>query len=395
MVSLFPKTKTAHAMKTLRPIAAAIVILTMAFVAHSATAAGKSASERFFKDAQKSGLVLSSASSLAFGPEGLLLVAEPRTAAIVAIDTGDTGPVKRLAKRVENVSALIAATLSAPVASVQIADMAVNPASGKVYFSITHGADKRSAIIVIDADGKAAAFDTAKLAHVRVPLPAKESGSIRNISDLAFAGDRVLVTGQSNEEFSSKIFTLPLPLGHQQSGKVIGAETFHVAHGKWETKAPITSFFPLEEGGKHYVVGAFACTPIAKFPVDEIATGQNVRGTSVVELGGGNRPLDLFTYQRDGKRWVVVNTLRFQKNLFGPSKYWGVRVSLDYVLRSDAAQVNEKAARRNTATKSGPEGIEILDVLFGAVQVDKLSDSEMVVLRENGDRLDLELAALP
>ncbi len=44
---------------------------------------------------------------------------------------------------------------------------------------------------------------------------------------------------------------------------------------------------------------------------------------------------------------------------------------------------------------SGPVGIEILDVLFGAVQVDKLSDSEMVVLRENGDRLDLELAALP
>ena len=379
-------------MKTLRPLA---VALAMVLVANAASAAGKSASERFLKDAQKSGLALGSASSLAFGPDGLLLVAEPRTGSIAAIDTGDTGPLKRLAKRVDNVSALVATTLKAEAASVQIVDMAVNPASGRVYFSITHGAAKSAAIIVIDAEGKASVLDTAKLAHVRVPLPAKEAGSIRNISDLAFAGDRVLVTGQSNEEFSSKIFTLPLPLAHQQSGKVIGAETFHIAHGKWETKAPIQSFFPLEEGGKHYVVGAFACTPIAKFPVDEIATGQNVRGTSVVELGGGNRPLDLFTYQRDGKRWVVVNTLRFQKNLFGPSKYWGVRVSLDYVLRSDAAQVNEKAARRNTATKSGPEGIEILDVLFGAVQVDKLSDSEMVVLRENGDRLDLELAALP
>lgn len=380
-------------MKTLRSITIALLALTL--VAHNAHAAGKSAAEQFFKEAQKSGLVLGSASSLAFGPDGLLLVAEPRTASILAIDTGDTGPLKRLANRVNNVPALVAATLNTPVASVQIVDMAVNPASGKVYFSIVHGTAKSAAIVVIDAEGKASAFDTAKLAHVRVPLPAKETGSIRNISDLAFAGDRVLVTGQSNEEFSSKIFTLPLPLAHQQSGKVISAETFHIAHGKWETKAPIQSFFPLVEGGKHYVVGAFACTPIAKFPVDEIATGQNVRGTSVVELGSGNRPIDLFTYQRDGKRWVVANTLRFQKNLFGPSKYWGVRVSLDYVLRSDAAQVNEKAARRNTATKSGPDGIEILDALFGAVQVDKLSDTEMVVLRENGDRLDLELAALP
>ena len=379
-------------MKTLRPLA---VALAMVLVVNAAFAAGKSASERFFKEAQKSGLVLGSASSLAFGPDGLLLVAEPRTGSIAAIDTGDTGPLKRLAKRVDNVSALVAATLKADAASVQIVDMAVNPASGRVYFSITHGAAKSAAIIVINPEGKASVLDTAQLAHVRVPLPAKQTGSIRNISDLAFAGDRVLVTGQSNEEFSSKIFTLPLPLTHQQSGKVIGAETFHIAHGKWETKAPIQSFFPLEEGGKHYVVGAFACTPIAKFPVDEIATGQNVRGTSVVELGGGNRPLDLFTYQRDGKRWVVANTLRFQKNLFGPSKYWGVRVSLDYVLRSDAAQINEKAARRNTATKSGPEGIEILDALFGAVQVDKLSDTEMVVLRENGDRLDLAVAPLP
>jgi hypothetical protein len=380
-------------MRSLCLPAAALFALTL--ITHSVCAAGKSAAEQFLKEAQKSGLALGSAGPIAFGPAGLLLVGEPRSAAIVAMDTGDTGPMKRLAKRVDNVPALVAAALGAPVASVQLVDMAVNTASGKVYFSVTHGAAKAAAIVVIDAEGKASLLDTTKLAHVRVPLPAKEAGSIRNISDLAFAGDRLLVTGQSNEEFSSKIFTLPLPLAHQQSGKVISAETYHVAHGKWETKAPIQSFFPLEEGGKHYVVGAFACTPIAKFPVDEIASGQHVRGTSVVELGSGNRPLDLFTYQRDGKRWVVANTLRFQKNLFGPSKYWGVRVSLDYVLRSDAAQTNEKAARRNTATKTGPDGIEILDALFGAVQVDKLSDSEMVVLRENGDRLDLELAVLP
>ena len=41
---------------------------------------------------QKGGLQIKSLSSLSFGPEGLLLVAEPATASVVAIQTGDVGP---------------------------------------------------------------------------------------------------------------------------------------------------------------------------------------------------------------------------------------------------------------------------------------------------------------
>ena len=42
-----------------------------------------------------------------------------------------------------------------------------------------------------------------------------------------------------------------------------------------------------------------------------------------------------------------------------------------------------------------PPGIEIVDALFGAVQVDKLSDTEAIVLRDNEGTLSLEVAALP
>jgi hypothetical protein len=369
-------------------------LLGSAICAHAAINA-QSPIEALLKNPAKGDPALKSIGALSFGPRGVLLIAEPGTPAIVAVDTGDTSAPAKLAQPVEDIAALLATALKTTADQIQIADMAVNPASGKVYFSVRGNAAKTVAIVTVDPAGKAAFLDLATRSHVRVTLPPAEAGPIRNISDLAFAADRVLVTGQSNEEFSSKIFSIPLPLDAGATGHIFSAETFHVAHGRWETKAPIQSFIPYEDGGKLCVVGAFACTPIAKFPIGDLTAGAKVRGTSVVELGSGNRPLDLFAYSKGGKSWLVTNTQRFKQPFFGPSRYWGVRVSAEYLDRSAPEQINEKAARRNVSLTSGPEGIEIFEALAGAVQIDKLDDSTMVVLRENGDKLQLETAALP
>lgn len=347
------------------------------------------------KDAATGDPKLRSVGAMSFGPGGLLLVTEPRHAAIVAIETGDTGPVQKLKQKVSDVNALLAARLGAPEGGVTIADMAVNPASGKIYLSVTRKPDGASLIVVVNADGQAAPLDYAKARHARVSLPAADTARVGNVSDVAFAGDRVLAAGSSNEEFSSKIFTLSLPLAHGGSAVPVSAETYHVAHGKWETKAPITSFVPMEENGKHYVVGSFACTPIAKFELDDLKPHAQVKGTSVVELGSGNRPLDMFTYEKDGKQWLVTHTQRFHQNLFGPSKYWGARVAMSHIQVRDEAKINQKAVRRDVKQPKGPEGIEIVDSLFGAVHVDKLSNTEVVVLREQGAALTLEIAPLP
>lgn len=357
--------------------------------------AANSAAAKHFKNPQTSGLKLSSIGALNFGPDGLLLIAEPRAAAIIAVDTGDTGPLRKLAKPLEKVDELLGARLGVPAKNVKIIDMAVNPASGRIYFALLRQPGNTPVILTVGPDGAIDPLKLDELSHVQVPFPQKDGVKIGNISDVAFAKDRILAAGQSNEEFSSKIFVFPLPLTHQQSGQVFSAETYHVSHRKWETRAPIRSFIPLEDGGKHYVVGAFACTPIAKFPLDDIQSGANIQGTSVVELGSGNRPLDMFTYESGGKKWVVTNTQRFHANLFGPSKYWGLRLTVDFLTENDASKINEKAARRNVKEKSGPAGMEIVDGLFGAVEVDKLSDRDMVVLRENGEHFNLEVAPLP
>jgi len=331
---------------------------------------------------------------MSFAPNGVLLIADIGSGAVVAIETDDTGPVKKLKSRVNDVDKKIATALGVSTADLSIADMAVNPESGMIYVSAIRKTDNTSAIITFDANGKLTILDLTAIRFVRVPLPVGEGSQIRNISGVEYTDGRVLAAGQSNEEFSSKIFSLPLPLTHGKSGDAFSTETYHVAHGKWETRAPIQSFIPYREGGEDYVVGSFACTPIAKFKVTDIAKDSKIKGTSVVELGSGNRPIDMFTYEKDGKQWLITNTDRFhhEKRPLGPSQYWGVRVDMSYLT---ASKVNADAARRDVSKQTGPAGIEVVEALFYVRHVAKLNNREMVVLRDNKGAMDLEVKELP
>lgn len=349
------------------------------------------------QDPVPSGLELKSIGPIAFAPGGTLLIGESATGSIVAIETGDTGPFQKLAAPVVDTVGSIADLLQTSADAIAISDLAVNPESGRACLAVTDKQSKAAHLVTVAADGTLALLDHTALPYVRVPLPPSPSGGLlRNLSGVAHAGDRILATGQCNEEFSSKIYSIPLPLSASSSGAIYSAETYHVAHGRWETKAPITTFIPYEDNGVPCVVGAFACTPIAKFPLANLASGAAVRGVSVVELGSGNRPLDVFTYAKDGQRWFVTHTQRFKDNLFGPSKFWGVRIHARHLDAAAPEHVNENAVRRNVKEKAGPEGIEILDDLFGAVQVAKVDDDTMAVLREtDSGQLRLELCALP
>jgi hypothetical protein len=277
--------------------------------------------------------------------------------------------------------------------------MAVNPASGKIYFSLTRTEDRQAVLVRINADGKVEALALDKMEYVRMTLPSSDSAKLRNVTDLAFVEDQIVVAGQSSEEFANKVFVFPAPFENGATARFYSAETYHIAHRRWETKAPIQSFVPYEEDGKHYIVGAFACTPIAKFPLEGFEDGAKLKGTSVVELGSGNRPRDLFIYEKAGEKWLVANTQRFKDNSFGPSKYWGARVDLSYLSASKPDEINENAPRRNVNEPSGrkAKGIEVVDELFGAVLVSQLANDIVVVLRETPDakRHDLEMARMP
>ena len=370
----------------------AIVMKSLLLTVFLVTSLGASAA--LIESPQKGGLQIKSISSLSFGPDGVLLVAEPATASVVALQTGDVGPAKAaLEKTVPDVGAAIAGGLGAKKEDITVKDLAVNPASGRIYLAVQRRPDNAVMIVTVDAAGQVAPLNLESLPWVRITLPGGTTSKVTNITDVAFDGTRVFATGTCNEEFASRIFTIPVPLKNGATASVFSAETYHVAHRKWETKAPIQSFIPYQSKAGTFVVGAFACTPVAKFRVDDLQSGAQVKGVSMVELGSGNRPLDLFSYEdKSGKEWLVVHTQRFKQNAFGPSKMWGARISMDYL---DAAETNEKAVRRNEKENKGPEGIEIVDAFFGAVQVDKFSNTEAIVLRDVEGTLSLELAALP
>jgi hypothetical protein len=375
-----------------------IHILIGAVLFSSSAMAGEASS--LFKNPESGGLELKSVGKISFGPDGMLLISDPKSASVVAVDTKDAGPIKKLSRRVDNVEEALAQAAGSE--GVLIVDMAVNPASGKIYFSANCRPGNAPAILALEADGSIRSVDLSGCKYVRMNLPTAENAQLRNVTDLAWGGESVIVAGQSSEEFANKIYQIPSPLEHGNNARYASAETYHVAHRRWETKAPIQSFIPWEEDGDLYVVGAFACTPIAKFPISDIESGTKIKGTSVVELGSGNRPRDMFTYKKDGEEWLVTNTQRFKQNLFGPSKYWAARVKLEYLDADSPDDTNENAARRNVDKTSGSEaeGMEVVEELFGAVILSQRDNAEVVVLREtdpeNADAPHaVELVTLP
>ena len=377
---------------TLSVVALVLSIGVLAITGSAAPA--KKGADRLLKNVQTKGLKFRQIGRMSFATDGVLLVADRGNGSVVAIDTGDTGSATPLKKRIDNIDTLIAGALGTKATGVQIVDMVVNRINGRIYLSVIRKQDGISALLTIDGSGKVAAVNLAKARHVRITLPGDGKAKVSNVTGVKLAGSRVLAAGQSGREFASKIYSIPLPLEHGNSAAVYSTETFHVAHGRWETRAPIQSFIPVKEKGKTYIVGSFNCTPIAKFPVDGLENGAKIKGTSVVELGSGNRPVDMFIYKKGGKDWLVTNTDRFhhKRRPIGPSQYWGCRVDMKYL---GAKETNEKAARRTVKKKKGPEGMEVIAVLFGVKHIDQFANDKVVVLRDTKGKLSLEPAVLP
>src|SRR5579863_279059 len=83
---------------------------------------------------------LKSAGPLAFGPDGILFVGDTKAATLFAIDTGDRAKDAATgAFKVEGINAKIAALLGTKPDQVMVNDLAINPASGRAYLSVSRG----------------------------------------------------------------------------------------------------------------------------------------------------------------------------------------------------------------------------------------------------------------
>jgi hypothetical protein len=358
--------------------------------------AGWAASAAGAAEVQTGNPQVKSIEAITFGPEGLLLIGDGRGAQVIAVQTGDTTPTKWLpATKIDDLRGQLAGRLGTDAKGIDVVKMAVNPASQVAYFAVRKLAGKEDLLLTVDGAGKVREFALDKVKFTRYTLPPGEKSPITKITDLTYADGRILVAAQANETFASKIIVID-PEANKDAASFISTETYHVAHNRWETNAPIRTVIPYEENGKKYLVGAFTCTPIVKYSLENLSAGGRVKGTSVIELGNGNTPLNMFVYEKDGKKYILMNHFRMfhKQNPVGPSPYWTAKV--DYEILLEAQKINENALRRTKgkASVSDTERAQIATDFHGVIHMARLGNDRVLAVRTD-DQKNLSLGVLP
>lgn len=331
--------------------------------------------------------------SIAFGPKGLLLIGGG--AQVVAVETGDTTPSTWSRAEIANIDQLLAGKLGLPAKDIEVRKLAVNPASSKAYVALQLLQTKASVILTVDGAGKVAEFPLDNVKYTSYTL-ATPRGSVTKVTDVAWADGKIIAATQATDKFASRVFTIN-PTAKDGSPKQISTKTFHTGHNRWETQAPLRALMPYLENGKSSVVGTFTCTPIVRYDLEDAKDDEQITGRSVVELGHGNTPLDMFTYERDGKKYILICVRRNDKKpAFGfPSAYWVARVDAD--LLKETTNINEKAPWRIDVPNKAKAGDRVLVAkeFFGAQQMDRLDAMRALAIVQAKDGLSLRALQLP
>jgi hypothetical protein len=323
---------------------------------------------------------LKSAGALAFGPEGILFIGDTQGAAVFAVATGDQHlrtPAKATLK-VDGIDEKIASMLGTDTKGIRINDLAVNPASGNAYLSVTRGSGPDAAPVVmrVERSGQIAEFPLKDVPFAKAVLP-NPSGKSRaqSITKLAFVKDRVIVAGLSNEEWASTLRSIPFPFTAADKGTSV--QIYHGSHGRFETNAPVRTFVPYDVNGEPYILAAYTCTPLVKIPLADLRPGERVKGTTIAELGNRNNPLDMIVYQKDGKDYILLAN----------SSRGVMKITTDNIDKvSGITQPIKSTAGLTYDTLASLKGVE---------QLDKLDNNHALLLVRTPTGLNLDTIALP
>jgi hypothetical protein len=258
---------------------------------------------------------LTSIGPLAFGADGVLFAADKQAATIYALNLGTqaSGAATGTAD-VAGISSKLAAMLGTAPAEISITDLAVHPKSGNSFLAVMRGQAANAQPALVRVDGKGAltvvSMDTVTYTSVGMPNPAAESttgrgGRAQSITDMALSNGRLFLSGLSNEEFASKLWSVAYPFANADRGTSV--EIYHGNHGQLETRSPVMTFLPYAVNGQPHLIAGYTCTPLVRFPVSSLKPGDKVVGTTIAEFGAGNQPLDMIAYQKDGKAFLLMS----------------------------------------------------------------------------------------
>jgi hypothetical protein len=354
----------------------ALAAYTPTFAPQAATAAG--------------GPQLESLGPMSFGSNGILFAADSLGGKIYALDLGAQaqGGAAGTAN-VEGITQKIAAMLGTEAAQVTVTDLQVDPRTRNSYLSVMRGQGPaaKPVLVRVDGAGKLTLVNMESVPFTSVDLPnlpassaAEGRGNQRAqaITQVKFANGRVWASGVSNEEFASKLWSVAYPFTKADSGTSL--EIYHDNHQRLETRAPMYAFMPYTVGGQPYIIGAYTCTPLVKFPVADLKpnSGSKYRGQTIGEFGAGNRPIDMILYQKNGKDFMLMaNTSRGVMKI--PTDTFAGATPLTMPSNQETAGVP----------------FEKVTSMQNVAQLDKLDATHSVVLTGTGATLNLQTVDLP
>ena len=221
----------------------------------------------------------SSIGPLTFAPDGTLYAADPQAATIFALDLGASasGGAPGTAS-VAGIDQKIAAMLGTDAKEIAITDLAVHPKTHNSFVAVMRGqgASAKPALLRIDGAGKVdlVAAESLKSTSVTLPNPPRRrtppdaTTAASRSPSWRIPNGRVWVAGLSNEEFASKLWSVAYPFTKADTGTSV--EIYHGNHQALETRSPVYAFVPYTIDNQPYIIGAYLCTPLVKFPVSAL-----------------------------------------------------------------------------------------------------------------------------
>ena len=329
-----------------------------------------------------------SLSVMTFGPEGILFIGDAKGGKVFALDLND---------RVQNtttegfgmadVEGKLASLLGTDAKGVIIHDLAVNPISQNLYLTVSRSDANQlgfwktpnditnaNILLRISPDGKITEVDLSNINHNKANIPSviaegkgtnyrKSDNRTDAITDIAYDDGKLYVTGLSNEEFASALRVLDFPFGKKSAYSTI--EVYHVAHGTYETEAPMRTLLPYELNGKKYILGAYTCTPFVSIPIEDLTAKKHRKTKTLGEFGFGNIPVDIIRYKNKGKDYILMSN------------------NSKALIRIDPNDIPSQEAL-TTPLKEGEYAVGIPHAVLsrvGITQIDNLNEKNVLVLQ--------------
>ncbi len=356
-----------------------------------------------------------SVGALTFSPDGVLFLGDNKLGAVFAFET-DRGqaPASLDPFLFESIDEKIAATLGVPVKSLVMNGMAVHPVTREPYVavSVRNGDRLEPAVVSVSLDGEVEPFDLSsskvtvhQLSDVpdedktfqsragTFPMPPaayfeeKARTPLRSMTivDLKFHAGDVFVAGVSNQEFSSTLRRIPYPFTGAETETQV--EIYHLAHGAYETRAPIRTMQFATIDGADTLIAAYACSPLVTIPVSELQHGVKVRGKTIGDMGNG-QPISMVAYRDgDGDKLFITNLSR------GPMVVPLSGLNTAEGFTPENRPTEGPMLDQSPFMPAGPVGKQVLFV-GSSLRADLFSDRFFVSLTRYADTGDLTLETL-